>query len=33
MEEQMELGKARLLEDDQLMMEVNLGDMEAACGH
>ncbi len=27
-EEQMELGKAGLLEEDHWMMEVNLGDME-----
>jgi hypothetical protein len=31
-EEQMELGKEGLLEEDHWMMEVNLGDMETTSG-
>ncbi len=31
-EEQMELGKAGLLEEDHWMVEVNLGDMETTSG-
>ncbi len=31
-EEQMELGAVGLLEEDQWMMEVNLGDMETTLG-
>jgi hypothetical protein len=31
-EGQMELGTARLLEEDHWMMEVNLGDMESTMG-